>query len=80
MVGPHCSPRNKTHDSKKNQIDDDVVQEPEVVEVKDKDDEEEEEEKSDNDHYHYLNGWYPTPGEENDDMPSEPPYGYYPGK
>jgi hypothetical protein len=45
MVGPCRSPRNKTNDSKKKKhIHDDVVQEPEVLEVKDEDEEEDEEE------------------------------------
>jgi hypothetical protein len=88
MVGPRRSPRNKTNDSKKKKhINDDVVQEPEVLEVKDvevlevEDEDEEEDEEKDsfkNDNpFYYYNGWYPIPGEEPDES-DEPPYGYYP--
>jgi hypothetical protein len=86
MVGPCRSPQNKTNDSKKKKhIHDDVVQEPEVLEVKDEDEEEEEDEEEDDEKYSYKNnpfywydGWYPIPGEEPDE-PDKPPYrGYYP--
>ena len=55
MVGPCRSPRNKTNDSKKKKHIDDVVQEPEVLEVKDvevsevEDEDEDEDEEEDED-------------------------------
>jgi hypothetical protein len=49
------------------------VKDVEVLEVKDEDEQEDDDEDIDNNNpFYYLNGWYPKPGEENDDEPDKP--------